>query len=63
MNPAGQEIDVSTFSLQQLGEIEKQLTNELELMTNNLGNLQLANNKFNHSMDAVKDLASKPEGR
>jgi len=59
---AGQEIDIADFSLEQLGGVKRQLEEELELLTNNVGNLKLAMNKFEQGHSALKELGSKPAG-
>ncbi|TFK22537.1 prefoldin subunit 5 [Coprinopsis marcescibilis] len=55
--PAGQQvIDISSLDIAQLGEIKKQLEDELNHLTNSFAKLKQAQSKFKACVDNVKEV-------
>jgi prefoldin alpha subunit len=54
---AGMQIDIAGMTMPQLQQLKQQLTQEMELITSNLGSLKIADGKFGNSEEAVRDIA------
>lgn len=54
-------IDVSTLSAQDLNKLRTSLSEDVQLITNNYGNLKVAQSRYTQALDALQDL--KPENQ
>ncbi len=61
-NQQGQGIDIGDLSMEQLEQLRQQVTEETAMITNNLGNLRLAMNRYRHSRESIDDVEAKGNG-
>lgn len=55
-------IDISTLSAQDLNKLRTSLTEDVQLITNNYGNLKVAQNRYMQAMDALSDIKEENKG-
>ncbi len=59
MNGGGQSVDVTTLPVQDLNKIRTSLAEDVQLITNNFGNLKVAQSRYTMALEALSDI--KPE--
>lgn len=57
------EIDISSYSIEQLQSLHKSLRQEVEVLTQNMGSLKMVKGKFEGASRAVGELDRKLEGQ
>jgi len=62
--PSGQQVDLTTLSVQQLSSVKKQLDDELEHLTNSFSKLRVAQAKFRECLKSIQDgVSSRVSGK
>jgi prefoldin alpha subunit len=58
-----QSVDVSTLPPQELQKLRQSLNDDIQLITNNFGNLKVAQARFAQGLEALLDLKPENEGK
>lgn len=59
----GQSVDVATLQPQELQKLRQSLSDDIQLITNNFGNLKVAQARFAQGLEALLDLKPENEGK
>lgn len=59
---AGREVDISSFSVEQLAKLRQNLEEELELFSSNGSALRMAQSRYDNSLDSLQSIKGKTDG-